>query len=94
MVVVFCLEEAIGPFSRYGGTGFLCGGLIILGGAQWFLIIAGLNRLVGLRKDIMDGHCTKCGYNLTGNVSGVCPECGTRIESPTSEEAGHPNRRG
>lgn len=22
------------------------------------------------------GHCQKCGYNLTGNVSGVCPECG------------------
>jgi hypothetical protein len=22
-------------------------------------------------------HCTRCGYNLTGNVSGVCPECGT-----------------
>ncbi len=23
------------------------------------------------------GHCKSCGYNLTGNVSGVCPECGT-----------------
>ena len=22
------------------------------------------------------GLCIKCGYNLTGNVSGVCPECG------------------
>jgi drug/metabolite transporter (DMT)-like permease len=22
------------------------------------------------------GHCQKCGYNLTGNVTGVCPECG------------------
>ena len=21
--------------------------------------------------------CPSCGYNLTGNVSGVCPECGT-----------------
>ncbi|MBN1511055.1 MAG: hypothetical protein JXB13_03495 [Phycisphaerae bacterium] len=25
------------------------------------------------------GHCVNCGYNLTGNVSGVCPECGTPI---------------
>ncbi len=25
------------------------------------------------------GACVKCGYNLTGNVSGVCPECGERI---------------
>jgi hypothetical protein len=25
------------------------------------------------------GHCQKCGYNLTGNTSGVCPECGEQI---------------
>lgn len=28
------------------------------------------------------GHCQKCNYDLTGNVSGVCPECGTEIEKP------------
>ena len=26
-----------------------------------------------------DGTCGQCGYDLTGNVSGVCPECGTEI---------------
>lgn len=26
------------------------------------------------------GLCIKCGYDLTGNVSGVCPECGTEID--------------
>jgi hypothetical protein len=26
------------------------------------------------------GHCAMCGYNLTGNVSGVCPECGEPVE--------------
>jgi hypothetical protein len=25
-------------------------------------------------------HCQTCGYDLTGNVSGICPECGTPIE--------------
>jgi hypothetical protein len=25
------------------------------------------------------GRCLKCGYNLTGNVSGVCPECGLAV---------------
>ena len=25
--------------------------------------------------------CITCGYDLTGNESGVCPECGTKIES-------------
>jgi|CXWL01.1.fsa_nt_gi hypothetical protein len=24
------------------------------------------------------GHCQSCGYNLTDNVSGVCPECGVK----------------
>jgi len=26
------------------------------------------------------GQCLACGYNLTGNASGVCPECGTVIQ--------------
>ncbi len=25
--------------------------------------------------------CARCGYSLRGNTSGVCPECGTKIES-------------
>ena len=25
------------------------------------------------------GHCGQCEYDLTGNTSGVCPECGWRI---------------
>ncbi|UCE59491.1 MAG: hypothetical protein JSU63_18860 [Phycisphaerales bacterium] len=28
------------------------------------------------------GSCIKCGYDLTGNVSGVCSECGTAIDGP------------
>ena len=28
------------------------------------------------------GKCVVCEYDLTGNESGVCPECGTEIESP------------
>jgi hypothetical protein len=35
-----------------------------------------------LRPKGSDGaHCLSCGYNLTGNVSGVCPECGAQIPS-------------
>jgi len=30
-------------------------------------------------RRIPSGHCQKCGYNLTGNTSGVCPECGEKI---------------
>ena len=31
-------------------------------------------------RRIPPGHCQRCGYDLTGNVSGRCPECGTPIE--------------
>jgi hypothetical protein len=33
------------------------------------------------RRRIPPGHCQKCGYDLTGNVSGRCPECGTLVGS-------------
>jgi predicted amidophosphoribosyltransferase len=32
------------------------------------------------------GLCIHCGYNLTGNVSGVCPECGERVEAGTARK--------
>ncbi|MBN1343279.1 MAG: HEAT repeat domain-containing protein, partial [Phycisphaerae bacterium] len=28
------------------------------------------------------GTCQACGYRLTGNTSGVCPECGTTVSRP------------
>ena len=27
------------------------------------------------------GQCAACGYDLTGNVSGVCPECGAEVRT-------------
>ena len=27
------------------------------------------------------GHCPSCNYNLTGNTSGICAECGTPLAS-------------
>jgi hypothetical protein len=34
------------------------------------------------------GRCAQCGYDLTGNASGVCPECGTKIAQPEAPAAG------
>jgi hypothetical protein len=28
-------------------------------------------------RRVPPGHCQQCGYNLTGNTSGVCSECGS-----------------
>ena len=26
-----------------------------------------------------NNRCVECGYDLAGNVSGICPECGSKI---------------
>lgn len=36
------------------------------------------------RKRRMNGLCIKCGYNLTGNASGICPECGESCDADVS----------
>ena len=42
-----------------------------------FLTIATVTGFLWWRnRSFPPGHCQKCGYNLTGNVSGVCSECG------------------
>lgn len=48
--------------------------LILLGSALWFF---------GSRA--VPGFCRKCGYDLTGNASGRCPECGTPAETTYAE---------
>jgi len=35
-----------------------------------------LTTYVALARLASRGICRVCGYNLTGNVSAVCPECG------------------
>lgn len=33
------------------------------------------------RRRILPGHCPRCGYDLTGNTSGKCSECGEKIDA-------------
>lgn len=53
----------------------------ILGGV--FVFIFALHK-IGRRDSLRarfnaKPHCAKCAYDLTGNLSGTCPECGTAI---------------
>ena len=32
------------------------------------------------------GQCIQCGYNLTGNQSGTCPECGVKVRITQIEQ--------
>ncbi len=36
-------------------------------------------RKRGRERARRQGLCIKCGYNLTGNITGLCPECGQKI---------------
>lgn len=41
------------------------------------------------------GYCVNCGYDLTGNESGRCPECGERVRrSPSGRGGVGPPTRG
>jgi len=40
---------------------------------------------------IRPGHCVHCGYNLTGNTSGICSECGTAIAPVASNQRTEPH---
>ena len=59
-----------------------------IGGPLWVLVallatypaIAVIRGPVRRFRRRRAGLCVECGYNLTGNVSSVCPECGTEIE--------------
>jgi hypothetical protein len=54
---------------------------VVLYACAGALLGAALHRRRGRAIRVPDAPlCGKCGYNLTGNVSGVCPECGTPVE--------------
>ncbi len=36
-------------------------------------------------RQYREGACQECGYDLTGNVSGRCPECGTQTSTGLRE---------
>jgi len=39
-------------------------------------------------RRIPSGHCRQCGYDLTGNVAGVCSECGAAVPERASVPPG------
>jgi hypothetical protein len=52
-------------------------GLVVL--VSWLGSFSTRSRLRGLLAEEQHQTCQQCGYDLTGNVTGVCPECGTAV---------------
>lgn len=63
--------------------------LFLLGGAMPTGILFYLDR-----RRIPPGHCLTCGYDLTGNVSGICPECGTNTGASSRRAVGSAGESG
>lgn len=43
------------------------------------------------RQRPLPGHCPTCRYDLTGNTTGVCPECGGKVKA-MAKSPGAPGR--
>jgi len=58
--------------ARYSHLTLLAGFLPAVVAVRWAI---GLRQ----RRRGASDRCRNCGYNLTGNTSGICPECGTPL---------------
>ena len=56
--------------------------LVSMGPVLGLVIATWMMRVADRRMKIPIGQCQQCGYDLTGNVSGRCPECGRTIVCP------------
>ena len=64
-------------------------GLIVVFLCPWWLLFVLRRRMRRLLREslvkVRIPICIHCGYDLTGNTTGVCPECGTQIASPSPD---------
>jgi predicted RNA-binding Zn-ribbon protein involved in translation (DUF1610 family) len=77
-LVLFALAAAVEP----EGLAVFAGMVI----PSWLFTCLGV--YVGRKKHVAElpPTCMHCGYNLTGNVTGTCPECGERIIDLSTED--------
>ncbi len=67
-------------------NGFLAAdrGLLVYAGIMFVLSI--VMMVFPHRSRALGNRCIKCGYDLTGNRSGICPECGRAIRGAWNDE--------
>jgi hypothetical protein len=62
------------PLWSFAALGFLLP-------LQWVLVV------LRHRDRMRFGRCPSCGYSLTGNTSGTCPECGTPVPKEPADKS-------
>lgn len=66
--------------QRFSFPGWLL--ILAFGAYPVYVLLRGpLRRRYSRAYRREQGLCADCCYNLTGNVSGICPECGTPVRS-------------
>ncbi len=89
------LSELLNPFVHHPPR--LYGSRLYIVLPFWipFALLSLVTGLIWWRVRGPAGRCRNCNYDLTGNTSGVCPECGTPVQEheaagnesvPTKEE--------
>lgn len=68
-------RERFWPLITRGGTNLMLW-FVVFGAYPAVWLFGGPWRRYRRRRR---GLCLACGYDLTGNVSGVCPECGAKV---------------
>ena len=76
---VFCVGTLATPIA-----------IVVLVGSGFEILTAPVSALLAIVNLIIcrkipddTPRCLECAYNLTGNVSGICPECGDPVTEPS-----------
>ncbi len=54
---------------------------LVTGGFMWIAQKVQASKVATYLWAELDRACLSCGYDLTGNTSGTCPECGSPVPS-------------
>jgi hypothetical protein len=86
---IVAAARAAHDFPPPGGRSFIS----LLSADGWIFPLVGVAIIIYDRRRLKRDHlyqrgvCHTCGYDLTGNTSGVCPECGTPVEGKQEASA-------
>ena len=83
-ILGFCLWSAFVPNFINGFQALTVSVCVAAAGAVWWAIA---DRMRRAEPRFPAGFCQLCSYDLTGNTSGICPECGTPVQAVSRGDA-------